>query len=76
MSYAEAKSWMQYARQRGHLNQGFRMEINFAQAMAFFANAMGLEKQGGEQYDVYDFAPHVDQPDATPEDILKALGKQ
>ena len=61
MSHAEFMDWILYRNKRGSLFIGRRMEIAIASWMALYANAHS--QNGG--HDMYDFAPHEDEPEWT-----------
>ena len=67
LSFAEVRSWAEYRRKRGSLNVGMRIEHAAALIAHIMANR--YRKQGTEPFKMSDFAPHIDEPELTGEDL-------
>lgn len=70
LSYDEFVSWVMYRRKRGSLNLGLRIEEGSALLAMLYANSKS--KDGG--YKIHDFAPHMDKPEITLQEAMKAWG--
>jgi hypothetical protein len=78
LSYVEALEWFKYIGKRGTLNHGLRVEIMIARLMVLLADVHKLKKVGGLKWEIWDFAPHLDQPEVeelTPETAMAKLQK-
>jgi len=71
ISYEEFLRWVKYRNKRGSLNVGLRNEHDFAMIMQMFANR--YRKEGSTPFDIYDFAPHLDEPEITLDDWRRAV---
>jgi hypothetical protein len=69
MSHAEFLSWVKFQNKRGSLFTGRRIEQAVANMMALYANANSKNGNGG--YEMYDFAPHEEEPAWTLEQAKK-----
>lgn len=73
MSYVEATQWMHYARKRGTLNLGVRVELGFAMLALLIVKALGGRAE------LRDFMPSTsaweseDEEEATLEDVMGIL---
>lgn len=80
MSHAESLDWIGYIQRRGTLNLGLRMEAGFALLAFLLCRGFRIKKEGGGQFYLKDFAPHLgafDQEgdgELTLEEAIKALG--
>lgn len=72
ISYPEFVRWAQYRSKRGSLNQGLRIERGTALLATMYANAH--RKEHAPAYELHDFAPYHDQPEATLEDAMANWG--
>lgn len=72
MSWPEFVRWSQYRRKRGSLNQGLRIERGTALLATLYANVH--RGQHSPSYELYDFAPYHDQPEATLEEAIASWG--
>jgi hypothetical protein len=68
ISYNEFIRWVIYRKKRGSLNVGIRIEHDLAIIASMFANR--YREKGSMPYKVYDFAPHIDEPELTTNDLL------
>jgi hypothetical protein len=68
LSYAEYLDWCEYIRLRGSLHVGMRLEVGFALI------AMVINRAIGGTANVHDFTPHIAEPEASIEDVMKILG--
>lgn len=50
-----------------------RFDSAIARLSILVAGAVGMEGPGGRKLRLQDFEPYMDEPEATPEDIMKAL---
>ena len=67
MSYDEARAWEAYARKRGTLHVGMRLEYGFALI------AMSINRALGGKATLHDFMPHVEQEPAGIADVMNLL---
>lgn len=72
ISYVEFCQWAQYRAKRGSLNLGLRVERGSALLATMYANAHRGKHDAA--YQLYDFAPHYDQPVITLEEAMKTWG--
>ena len=72
ISYSEFRVWAAYRQRRGSLNTGLRVEQGLAMLASLYANAR--RKEGTPAFDLFDFAPHLDRPELTLDDAMKAWG--
>jgi len=71
ISYEEFVRWAKYRNKRGSLNVGLRAEHDLAMIVQMFANR--YRKEGSAPFTIYDFAPHLDEPEPTLDDWRKAV---
>jgi len=57
----EAKEWFKYMAKRGTLNDGMRIEIMLGRLMMMLANIHKIKKKGGGDWELRDFAIHLDE---------------
>lgn len=69
ISHEEFSRWVYYRRKRGTLNIGLRTEHSSALLACMLANR--YRKEGSSALSIYDFAPHLDEPELTIEDMKK-----
>jgi hypothetical protein len=67
VSQAEFVDWCEYRERFGSLNLGMRLEAGFALV------SLLMNRSLGGQANIEDFMPHLEQQEATPEDIMKLL---
>jgi hypothetical protein len=67
ISYAEYLDWCEYLGTRGTIHVGMRLEAGFALI------AMILNRALGGTSTVFDFMPHVEEPETSIEDVMKIL---
>lgn len=67
LSYVEFQRWVRFRQLRGSLHTGMRIERSAAMLAAMYANAHS--KRGG--YTVYDYAPHMEEPELTLEEAME-----
>lgn len=67
ISYAEFCQWVSYRGKRGTLNIGLRIEEYAAMIAQMYSSVHG--KQGSIPPKIYDFAPHLDEPELTIDDM-------
>lgn len=67
MSVEEVRRWAMYRMRRGSLHVGMRIEHAAALIAQLLANR--YRKEGAEVFQLHDFAPHMDEPDLTIEDL-------
>lgn len=72
ISYPEFVRWAQYRAKRGSLNPGLRIERGSALLATMYANVH--KGQHAPAYELYDFAPYHDQPEATLEEAMASWG--
>ena len=72
VSYPEFITWAKYRKRRGSLNAGLRIEHGMAMLASLYANAR--RKEHAPPVDLFDFAPHLDRPEATLEEAMAAWG--
>lgn len=72
ISYPEFVRWAQYRAKRGSLNLGLRVERGSALLATMYANAR--RGKHDPAYELYDFAPYHDQPEATLEEAMASWG--
>ena len=67
LSFEEFCRWASYRRKYGSLHLGMRIEHASALLAQLFANRH--RKEGAEPFKLYDFAPHMDEPELTINDL-------
>ena len=67
ISYEEFTSWIAYRNRRGSLHVGMRVENSMALIAQMIANRYRSENTPA--YTIYDFAPHLDEPKLTLNDL-------
>lgn len=72
MSWKEFVRWSKYRQMRGTLNLGMRLERGSALLASMYANRH--RDKNTPAYDLYDFAPHHEQPEATLEEAMASWG--
>lgn len=72
VSYPEFVTWAKYRQRRGSLNSGLRIEHGMAMLASLYVNAH--RKEHSAPVDLFDFAPHLDRPEATLEEAMAAWG--
>ncbi len=71
ISYAEFALWQAYRVKRGSLNIGMRVEENTAMLSMIYANSkIG---KGDKAFSIYDFAPHLDEPEIELHELFKQM---
>ena len=69
LSIEEVGRWAAYRRKRGSLHSGMRVEHAAALVAQLIANR--YRKEGAQPFTIYDFAPHLDEPELKLEDLTK-----
>lgn len=72
ISYPEFVRWAQYRAKRGSLNLGLRVERGSALLATMYANAH--RDKHAPPYELCDFAPYHDRPEATLEEAMASWG--
>jgi len=67
ISYEEFTRWVKYRNKRGSFNAALRNEHDLAMIMQMFANR--YRKESAAPFSIYDFAPHLDEPELTIDDM-------
>jgi hypothetical protein len=67
ISYEEFTSWLAYRNRRGSLHVGMRVENSMAVIALMIANRYRSENTPA--YSIYDFAPYLDEPELTVDDL-------
>lgn len=67
LSCEEFNRWAEYRRRRGSLHQGMRIEHAGALIAQMMANR--YRKEGAAPFAIYDFAPHMDEPELSIDDL-------
>lgn len=69
LSHEEVCRWALYRQKRGSLNLGLRVER--AAGLLAYMLANWHRKEGTEPFTIHDFAPHLDVPETTIEEMKK-----
>lgn len=67
LSYEEYLRWVSFRSKRGSLNVGLRIEHSSAMVAHMIANR--YRPKDAAPFSIYDFAPHVDEPELTIDDM-------
>lgn len=67
LSLPEFQTWVKFRAKRGSLNTGLRVEVAAARMLAVHFNSHSK----GAKFELYEFAPHMDEPVLTMEEAMR-----